>query len=268
MTTTGVATDDATTREPEQRTRTGMLRRSFDILSAFRPQDLAVPPAELARRAGLSKATGHRIVQEMVSLGIMERTDAGVRLGLRMFEIGQLVPVQRDLRRAALPFMSDLREATKATVHLAVLDGTDVVYLEIITRADDLPSRVGGRMPAYATGVGKAMLAFSPPYVVEQVLAGPLRRYGPNTITDPVQLRKELAAVRRAHVAYDREEATRGLVCAAAPILSPDGGVVGGLSVSHRTGALNIQRVAPAVHFAALSLGRALDRDLGARGGR
>ena len=83
-----------------------MLQRSFDILAAFRPNDVAVPPAQLARRAGLSKATGHRIIQEMLSLGILEKTDAGVRLGLRMFEIGQLVPLQRNLRRAALPFMS------------------------------------------------------------------------------------------------------------------------------------------------------------------
>lgn len=249
-------------REGEEQTRTGMLQRSFDILGSFRPDDLAVSPAQLARRAGLSKATGHRIIQEMTALGILERTDAGVRLGMRMFEIGQLVPLQRNLRRAALPFMSDLREAINATVHLAVLDGTDVLYLEIMQRADGLPSRIGGRFPSHATGVGKAMLAYSPSYVVERVCERPLRKQGPNTITNPADLKKELASIRRSGVAYDKEEAAEGLVCAAAPILSVDGAVVGGLSVSHHSGSINIQRVAPAVHMAALGLGRALDRNL------
>lgn len=261
--TTGPTRDSAAR---EEGSRTGMLQRTFDILGAFRPNDLSVPPAQLARRAGLSKATGHRIIQEMVSLGMLEKTESGVRLGLRMFEIGQLVPMQRNLRRAALPFMSDLREATRATVHLAVLEGTDVLYVEIMQRAEDLPSRVGGRIPAYATGVGKAMLAYSPPYVVEQVLARPLRKFGPNTITHPDVLRKELGTIRRQGVAYDREEAMDGLVCAAAPVLSLDGAVIGGLSVSNRVGAISPQRVAPAVRIAALGLGRTLHRSLNAHG--
>lgn len=249
----------------EAPSRTGMLQRCFDLLGAFRPQDVSVPPAQLARRAGLSKATGHRIIQEMLSLGMLEKTGNGVRLGLRMFEIGQLVPLQRNLRRAALPFMSDLREATNSTVHLAVLDGADVLYLEIMQRDDDLPSRVGGRFPAHAAGVGKAMLAYSPRYVLDRVLEQPLRQLAPNTITNPDELRKELSVIRRTGVAYDREEATAGLVCAAAPILSLDGAVVGGLSVSHHVGSINPQRVAPAVHIAALGLGRALNRNLEVR---
>lgn len=237
-------------------TRTGMLQRTLDLLDAFRPADSAVPPAELARRAGLSKATGHRIIQEMVSLGVLERVDGGVRLGMRMFEIGQLVPRLRKLRRAALPFMHDLREATKGTVHLAVLDGTDTLYLEILQRADDLPSRVGGRLPAYSTGVGKAMLAYSPDSVVQQIFEGPLRKVGPNTITSPTELMRELANIRRTGVAYDRQEAATGLVCAASAVCGPDGTVLGGLSVAHRLGQISLERVAPAVHMAALALSR------------
>ena len=102
--------------------RSGILKRSFDILNAFRPGDVCVQPTELARRTGLSKATGHRIVQEMVNLGILERSDAGVRIGLRMFEIGQLVPLNSTLRVAALPFLTDLAETTGGAMHLAVLE--------------------------------------------------------------------------------------------------------------------------------------------------
>ena len=244
----------------------GMLQRAMSILSSFRPTDTSVSPTELAKRAGLSKATGHRIVKEMLELGFLERSNGGVRLGLRMFEIGQLVPRQRNLRRAALPLMHDLREATRATVHLAVLDGTDVLYINILGQSDELPSRIGGRLPSYATGVGKAMLAFAPLFIQEQVLEGEFLPYAPGTIRSRSELESELESARRWGVAYDREESTAGVVCAA-PILSLDGALLGGLSVSSRVGQMNLQQVAPAVHTAALTLGRMLAQEMAPRFG-
>ncbi|WP_218925630.1 IclR family transcriptional regulator [Microcella indica] len=245
----------------------GMLQRAMSILSSFRPTDTSVSPTELAKRAGLSKATGHRIVKEMLELGFLERSNGGVRLGLRMFEIGQLVPRQRNLRRAALPLMHDLREAIRATVHLAVLDGTDVLYIDILGQSDELPSRIGGRLPSYATGVGKAMLAFAPLFIQEQVLEGEFLPYAPGTIRSRAELESELESARRWGVAYDREESTAGVVCAAAPILSLDGALLGGLSVSSRVGQMNLQQVAPAVHTAALTLGRMLAQEMAPRFG-
>lgn len=246
----------------EDQSRRGMLQRAMVILSSFRPTDTSVSPTELAKRAGLSKATGHRIVKEMLELGFLERSSGGVRLGLRMFEIGQLVPRQRNLRRAALPLMHDLREATRATVHLAVLDGTDVLYIDILGQSDELPSRIGGRLPSYATGVGKAMLAFAPLFIQEQVLEGEFLAYAPGTIRNRAELESELEFARRWGVAYDREESSAGVVCAAAPILSLDGALLGGLSVSSRVGQMNLQQVAAAVHTAALTLGRMLEQEM------
>ncbi|NED58929.1 helix-turn-helix domain-containing protein, partial [Micromonospora aurantiaca] len=81
---------------------------------------------------GLPKSTAHRIALDLAEAGLLERDGARVRLGLRLFEIGQRVPRQRVLRDAAVPYMSDLREATRQTVHLAVLEGTEVVYVEIL----------------------------------------------------------------------------------------------------------------------------------------
>lgn len=251
----------------ESNERRGMLQRAMDILSSFRPTDTSVSPTELARRAGLSKATGHRIVKEMLDLGFLERSNGGVRLGLRMFEIGQLVPRQRNLRRAALPLMQDLREATRATVHLAVLDGTDVLYIDILGQSDDLPSRIGGRLPSYATGVGKAMLAFAPLFIQEAVLEGEFLPYAPGTIGNRSELEAELESARRWGVAYDREESSAGVVCAAAPILSLDGALLGGLSVSSRAGQMNLQQIGSAVHTAALTLGRTLAQEMTVRGG-
>src|ERR1700742_5042020 len=150
------------------------LHRVVAVLSAFRGEENAVSPAELARRVGLPRSTVHRIVASLVSEGLLERHAAEVRLGVRLFEIGQRVPRQRVLRDAALPYLHDLSEATRQTVHLAILEGSQVVYVDILVAAGapPLPSRVGGRLPAHATGVGKAMLAFSPPEVTQAVLDG------------------------------------------------------------------------------------------------
>lgn len=238
------------------------LHRVAAVLGAFRADDDEVGAAELARRTGLPKSTVHRIVLALVEEELLERRGQEVRLGLRLFEIGQRVPRQRVLRDAALPYMSDLREATRQTIHLAVLEGTEVVYVEILrSPGPDMPSRVGGRLPAHATGVGKAILAFSPPEVVREVLDGGLPRVSERTITAPGLFVKELERIRRDGVAYDREESGHGIVCAASPVLGRDGEVLGALSASGWSARIRLDRVAPAVHTATLALSRTLGRN-------
>ena len=208
--------------------------------------------SELARRSGLPKSTTHRLVGELCRLGLLESTRDGIRLGFRLFELGELVPRHRGLRDAALPFMEDLMEATHQRVHLAVLEGVEVVYVQI------LGSRFGGRLPAHATGVGKAILAFSPPSVVSARMEAGLPRLSPRTIVMPGALTRELATIREQGVAYDREESSPGIACAAAPVFGMHGVVVAGLSVSGRTGQIDVEKIAPAVRTAALALSRRL----------
>nr|WP_245956674.1 helix-turn-helix domain-containing protein [Nonomuraea fuscirosea] len=103
------------------------------ILSAFSPGDNLLGVTQIARRTSLPRSTVHRLAADLVSCGLLERHGTGIRLGLRLFELGQRVPRRRLLRQAALPYMADLREATGQTVHLAVLEGCEVVYLEYST---------------------------------------------------------------------------------------------------------------------------------------
>jgi DNA-binding IclR family transcriptional regulator len=236
------------------------LHRVVAVLSAFKGEENAVSPAELARRVGLPKSTVHRIVASLVEEGLLERRAAQVRLGVRLFEIGQRVPRQRVLRDAARPYMHDLREATRQTVHLAILEGSQVVYVDILASpgAPPLPSRVGGRLPAHVTGVGKAMLAFSPPEAVRAVLEGDLPRVSERSTVAPGLLAKELAGIRQSGVAYDHEESGAGIVCAASPILGVGGEVLGALSVSGWSARVRLDQVAPAVRTAALALSRTL----------
>ncbi|MGW5156591.1 IclR family transcriptional regulator [Nonomuraea wenchangensis] len=236
------------------------LRRVATVLSAFRADDGDLGASELARRTGLPKSTVHRITLGLAEAGLLERHGGQVRLGLRLFEIGQRVPRQRVLRDAALPYMTDLREATRQTVHLAVLEGHEVVYVEILPTpgGPTLPSRVGGRFPAPVTGVGKAILAFSPAETVRAVLQQELPRISERSVIAPGVLARQLDRVRAEGVAFDREESGAGIVCAASPVLAPDGTALGALSVSGWSSTMRMARVAPAVRTAALALSRAL----------
>jgi DNA-binding IclR family transcriptional regulator len=230
------------------------------ILDAFDAEHTSLTLAALARRTGLAKSTLHRLVGMLVGTGMLEREGADLRLGLRLFELGQLVPRQRALRDAALPFMEDLFEATHETVHLGVPDGVEILYVEKITghHAVRSPSRVAGRMPLYCTAIGKALLAFSPPELLERVIDAGLVARTPYTIVSPAVLRASVAEVVRVGVAFDREEASLGLACAAAPVFGQRGRLVGALSISVATSRVEPDRVAPAVKAASLSLSRAL----------
>lgn len=238
-----------------------VLGKVLAILDGFRHEHRGVTVGELARRTGVPKSTTHRLLRELVEHGVVDTTESGrYYLGLRLFELARLVPTVTDLREAALPFIEDLYEATHETVHLGVLDGTEVVYIERITghRASPVPTRVGGRMPAYCTGLGKAMLAFSPPETVRGLLEAGLRPVTAFTITVPSVLRDELKRIAEARVAFDREEARTGLVCVAAPVFGVDDELIAGISVSGPSTRMRVEPLASAVRTASLGLSRAL----------
>lgn len=243
---------------PAERNDGAVVARIGALLSAFRPGDGALGVSELARRTDLPKSTVHRLAGNLVDAGLLERSGTSLRLGLRLFEIGQLATGHRDLVDAARPVLADLRSATRNSVHLARIEGTEVVYFEVLPGPDapDLPSRVGGRMPAHATGVGKAILAFAAPAVVDAVISGGLPRLSGRTITSPAILRRQLQRIRDDGVAYEREESGNGTVCVACPILDADGAPIAAVSVAGWSNRMRPERVAPAVRAAALTLSR------------
>lgn len=234
-----------------------VINRAVDILAAFaRGAEMTLSLAEIARRTGLPKPTIHRLLAALDVVGLVVKTQHGYQLGIRLFELGEHVPRKQRLREAALPFMQDLYEASHDTVHLAVLDGLDVVYLERIRghKSANIASRVGGRLPAHSTGVGKALLAHHPD-IAKRVMAAPMVPRTPYTITNPRLLAEELERIRVAGIAFDREENSIGIVCAAAPILV-DGVAVGAVSVTGP--GIDAERYAPAVKAAALGIRRTL----------
>lgn len=238
-----------------------MIARVSTVLGEYSHDERELTISELSRRTGIPKASTSRIARAMVQHGLLERENDVFRLGIRLFELGQQASRSTDLRKLAFPYMSELMSATKQTVHLAVLEGTEVVYVQILRSrlTPPLPSRVGGRLPAHATGVGKVLLAYAPESTFDSLGKGPLPAVGPRTVTDPEALRAEFAIIRLNRLAYEREESAADSGCAAAPILDAEGRAVAAMSVSVRLNTMDLTKMGPAVSTAA----RALSRQLG-----
>ena len=235
-----------------------VLARGLSLLSAFDTADVELTLAELSTRTGLPKPTAHRLVAELVAWGGLERTKSGYRLGMALFVLGQRVPRQRSLREAALPYLEDLYEATHENIHLTVFDSTDTLFLEKVTGRRSMPivSRVGGRLPAHCTASGKVFLALGPPSYLRQVVDAGLSRLTARTIIMPGLLRQDLARTLERGYGINREESETGVVAVAAPVHDHRRRVIAAVSIAGSAHRLDLERLAPAVRTAALSLSR------------
>jgi DNA-binding IclR family transcriptional regulator len=207
------------TGEGEACTPSAVIDRIALVLDTFDgPGRLSL--AQVVRRTGLPRSSAHRMLERLVQLRWLRRHGRYYELGMRLVELGSLAVHQDRLHSAATPFLHELHRATGLVVHLAVLDGNDVVYLEKIAGAlgAAVPSRVGGRQPAHCTAVGKALLAFSNPATLEGSEVELLARKTRYSICTRRQLADQLAAVRAHGFASEREESTDGFGCIAAPI--------------------------------------------------
>jgi IclR family KDG regulon transcriptional repressor len=245
----GNAKGDLVTVLTIERDERAAVDKAVSLLSCFgEDASTGVGVSELARRAELSKSTAYRVLTMLERNGLVERIGSNYRLGDQLHRLGRSVyPAALDhVRDLLIPFLAALYERTHQTVHLAALHGTDVVYLGKLygPRAVRSPSRIGGRVPAYCTAVGKAMLAHNAS-AAALTLAAPLRPWTARTVTDADALAAQLNDIRRYGLAQDDEEAQLGLRCIAVPVLARDGRPVAGLSVSVPVGATDPQRYGP-----------------------
>jgi DNA-binding IclR family transcriptional regulator len=234
------------------------------ILGSFDAGHRALTLSEIARRAGLTLPTAHRLVGELTGWGALRRTAAGEYvIGRRLWDLGLLAPVQTGLRDVAAPFLQDLYGATKATVHLAVRDGTRALYLDRLSGHGSVPlvSRVGARLPLHSTGVGKVLLGYAPDEARRAVLSRPLERYTPYTIVVPGRLEEELRRVPRDGYATTSEEMTLGACSIAVPVFAGDAVIAAlGLVLTDLRGRA---RLVPALRVAARGIGRSVSAELG-----
>lgn len=225
MTTTAPARDDRASVD-----------KAVAILKAFTDVSAGgIGVSEVARRAELSKSTAFRLLGMLERNGMVERIGSAYRLGraAQALSMGPHARAHDTTRDLLTPYLVDLYEATRATVHLAVLDGTEVLYLNKLYSHQRVPSpsRIGGRAPAYCTSLGKVMLAFDRDAMQAQLIE-PMRPFTPYTVTSPEVLHSQLQEIRRTGIATERNESHMGLACIAMPILGTDGRAVAAMSVS------------------------------------
>jgi DNA-binding IclR family transcriptional regulator len=238
-----------------------VVERVLDVLGAFTSERPVLTLSELSRRAGLPLSTTHRLAAELVRRGALQRDEQGrFRVGLWLWEVASLAPHEAQLREGAMPFLEDLYEATHQNVQLAVLDGVEVVYLERLSgrQAVNVISRVGGRLPLHATGVGLVLLAHAPAHVQEEVLAAPLKRFTRKTIHSPEQLRRVLADVRRKGYAVSDGQIELPALSVAAAVHGPSDAVVASISVVVPAEGTDPRTLVPAVRAAARGISRTL----------
>ncbi len=240
--------------------------RVLSVLDAFGPRHRTLSLSEIARRAHLTLPTAHRLVGELVSFGALERDPAGrYAVGLRLLELSALAPRGLELREVAFPYLDDLHRTTRGNVHLGVRDGVEVVYVETMRARTRHPisSRVGDRWPMHASGMGLVLLAYAERELQEQVLAGPLERFTELTVTDPGELRRSLAQIRRCGVAVARGQITLPNLAVAVPVHGADGEVAAAISV-----VVEAERARPRELAAALKqVATAITRSISARVG-
>ncbi|MGW0002838.1 IclR family transcriptional regulator [Nocardia grenadensis] len=208
--------------------------------------------SELSGRTGLPRSSTHRMLSRLVELGWVGRRGRVYGLSRGMFEWGALAQQHDRLHRAAHPILHELHATTGLIVHLAVLEGNDVRYLDKVGYGRlALPSRVGGRQPASRTALGKVLIAH----------AGVGRAAAYATAAAPASWgtaalpRQEIARIRQQRVAYEREECVAGIACVAAPI-GNSRTCVGAVSVTGPVGSVDFVPLARSVRSAAHAIWR------------
>jgi DNA-binding IclR family transcriptional regulator len=251
-----------------QAARTNAAGRLLAVLDAFGPEQRTLSLSEIARRAGLSLSTAHRLVCELANWGALERGPTGrYSVGLRLLELAALSPRGLGLREAAFPCLDDLHHRTRGNVHLAVRDGVQVVYVETIRACATHPTngRMGDRWPMHVTGTGLVLLALADRELQERVLRGPLERFTPLTVTDPAQLRRELAQIRQSGFAVARGRITLPDLVVAVPVYDQFGGVAAAISVVVETERARPQVLASMLTIASSAITRRLAPEPGQR---
>lgn len=204
------------------------------VLECFTTSRRSLSLAEICTKTGYPRSTTHRLLAAMREVGFIEqdRERDFYRLGLRLFELGNVVLANLELHREGRAIVDALHRLTGKPVHLAVFDGLNAVVIQRTETEPMLSNTMVENSPAYCTSVGKAILAFQPPEIVRRVVNAGLQRFTETTITDAVALEAELETVRQRGFAIDNGEHQPGLRCVGAPIRDQSGAIFAGISVS------------------------------------
>jgi DNA-binding IclR family transcriptional regulator len=218
------------------------VQRALELLSAVAHGE-EMPLAQLANTVALAPSTAHRLLATLVEMGFVQQDPESRRYGVGNRMLGLISAAEQRvaaLRAAALPHMTELAAACGETAHLTILDGPQVIFVDQVLGPGTIRMevKVGTRMDAHVTAAGKALLAWQSETYLGPLLSAGLQRFTPQTVTDPEDILRELALVRRRGWATEVEEHEPGAACVAAPILASSGPPLASLSISGPTSRL------------------------------
>lgn len=212
-----------------------MAAKLFSILDAVRNStNNRASLSRIAAAAKLPVSTAHRLIAEWVRWGgLVREEDGSYAIGTKLWETGIISPSIRRLRQAAMPFLEDLVNATKQHSQLAILEGSDALYVEKLSsrNSTQLISRPGIRLPLHATGVGLVLLAHSSEDFLKNFLSKDLPKYTDQTITKPDEIMQRLESIRLNGYVRVEEELHKGVLSIAAPVMDRLGSAIAALSV-------------------------------------
>lgn len=216
----------------------GPVTKALMLLDVFAAAERPMRFSDLKNELPFPKATLHRMLKSLVDERMLahDESTSTYQLGPRLIRLAHAAWAHSSLAEAAHPVLDSLHAELGKTIHLAQLDGGQVLYLDkrVGNRGLAMFSRPGKVGPAYCTGVGKAMMAaLSRPSLDECLLRQTFARFTAHTITTRDGLLRELDQIRQRGHAFDREEHEPGIICIAVPILAPDGALFGGLSATN-----------------------------------
>jgi IclR family transcriptional regulator, KDG regulon repressor len=234
--TTSRAADKQSSAPATEKKRLSSVATAIALLKAFSEDEVEIGVSSLSKRLGVAKSTVHRLAVTLVSDGMLEQNPENekYRLGIALFGLGALVRRRMDVSAEARPHLFQLRESTGETVHLGLLDRSEIMYIYNLEshHAIRMRSDIGVRKPAYCTAEGLAILAFQPDTVVEEIIARGLKPRTPTTNTNPKMLWKMLEQVRKQGFAIEDEQSEVGMRSIAAPIRNSSGDVVAAVGVA------------------------------------
>jgi IclR family acetate operon transcriptional repressor len=192
---------------------------------------------QIAEETGINKSTAHRFLSHLESEGYLFRDGFGnYMVGAKLSRLGSGASFQSTLSKLARPVMENLRKMSGETINLAVLDGTDVLYIDVLETVHTfrLVTQIGSHLPFYSTALGKAMVAaIEDSTRLEELLSRvEFEPTTPRSINNVAKLKKQLSVIHRRGYALDDEEAVAGVRCIGAAILDANGEVVAAISIS------------------------------------
>jgi DNA-binding IclR family transcriptional regulator len=252
-------------RSPKRTYDITALQRGLRLLHLFSESPRGLTAKQVAGLSRLPVSTVHRFLTNLVSSGFLSCDgDGAYHLGIACFAIGQAAVGQLDIRRLSLPYLRELNQQTRETIHLTVRHGLSAVYVEKLDSPEPLRihSRIGAAVPLYCTAVGKVMLAYMPEEERDRILPDlGVKRLTPNSVGNLQELKTELYRVHKNGYACDMEEHEMHIRCIAAPIWDHMGTVHSSVSITAplvRMPVTRLRQLAPLIQAAGLQISREL----------